>query len=112
VAGPPGEPFPININLIPVKDGTPSEGEIRVAVEGLSNGRAGSASGMHAEDVKAWLHGIKLEEDPEIGPANTGAGDNWRRFNLEEPIRLPSPHWINVSVSACMRYGCVRVLIL
>jgi hypothetical protein len=53
-----------------------------VAVAGLSNGRAGSASEMRAEDVKAWLHGIKLEEDPEVGLANIGAGDNWRRFTL------------------------------
>jgi hypothetical protein len=79
---PPGEPLPININPIPVNDGMPSEGEIRVAVAGLSNGRAGSASGMCAEDVKAWLHGIMLEEDPEVGPANIGAWDNWRKFTL------------------------------
>jgi hypothetical protein len=78
----PGEPLPININPIPVDDGKPSEGEIRVAVAGLSNGRAGCMLGMGAEDIKAWLHGIKLEEDPEVGPANTGAGDKWRRFAL------------------------------
>jgi hypothetical protein len=53
-----------------------------VAVAGLSNRRAGSASGMRAEDVKAWLRGVKLEEDPEVGPANIGGGDNWRRFTL------------------------------
>jgi hypothetical protein len=79
---PPGEPLLINIDPIPVDDGMPSEGEIRVAVAGLSNGRAGGASGMHAEDVKTWLHGVKLEEDPEVGPVNIGAGDNWRRFTL------------------------------
>jgi hypothetical protein len=61
---PPGEPLSINIDPIPVDDGTPSKGEIRVAVAGLSNGRAGDASGMRAEDVKAWLRGVKLEEDP------------------------------------------------
>jgi hypothetical protein len=37
---------------------------------------------MRAEDVKAWLRGIKLEKDPEVGPANIGVGDNWRRFTL------------------------------
>jgi hypothetical protein len=79
---PPGEPLPINIDPIPVDDRTASEGEIRVAVAGLSNGRAGGASGMRAEDVKAWLHDIKLEEDPEVGPANIGAGNNWCRFTL------------------------------
>ncbi len=79
---PPGEPLPININPIPAKDEMLSKGEIRVAVAGLSNGRAGGTSGMRAEDVKAWLHGIKLEEDPKVGPANIGAGDNWRRFTI------------------------------
>ncbi len=53
-----------------------------MAVAGLSNGHAGGALGMCAEDVKAWLHGIKLEEDPEAGPANTGVGNNWHRFTL------------------------------
>jgi hypothetical protein len=56
---PPGAPLPINIDPIPVDDGTPSKGEIRVAVAGLSNGRAGGASGIRAEDVKAWLRSIK-----------------------------------------------------
>jgi hypothetical protein len=79
---PPGEPLPINIDPMPVNDGMPSEGEIRVAVAGLSNGHAGGLLGMRAEDVKAWLHGIKLEEDLKVGPANIGAGDNWRRFTL------------------------------
>ncbi len=79
---PPGDPLPINIDPIPVDDGTPSKGEKRVAVAGLSNGCAGGASGMRAEDVKAWLRGVKLEEDLEVGPANIGAGDDWRRFTL------------------------------
>jgi hypothetical protein len=60
----------------------PSEREIRVAVAGLSNGCAGSVSGMCTEDVEAWLHSINLEENPEVGPANIGAGDSWRRFIL------------------------------
>jgi hypothetical protein len=79
---PPGEPLPINIDPIPVDDRTPGKGEIRVAVAGLSNGHAGGMLEMRAEDVKAWLRGIKLEEDPEVGPANIGAGDNWCRFTL------------------------------
>jgi hypothetical protein len=71
---PPGEPLPINIDPIPVDKGTPSEEKIRVAVAGLSNGHAGGALGMHAENVKAWLRGIKLEDDQEVGPPNIGAG--------------------------------------
>jgi hypothetical protein len=78
----PRELLPININPIPVNDGTPSEVEIQVAVAELSNGHAGGVSGIRAEDVKAWLRGIELEEDLEVGPANTGVGDNWRRFTL------------------------------
>ncbi len=53
-----------------------------MAVAGHSNGCAGGVVGMRPEDVNAWLHGIKLEEDPEVGPANIGAGDNWCRFTL------------------------------
>jgi hypothetical protein len=41
---------------------------------------APGASGMRAEDVKRWLHGIRLEEDPEAGTGNENAGDNWHMF--------------------------------
>ena len=34
---------------------------------------------MRAEDVKAWLSGIREEENPET-PVNESAGDNWRMF--------------------------------
>ena len=61
---------------------SPSDGEIRGAAGGLTNGRALGASGMRAEDVKAWLHGIRLEEDPEVGLNNIGAGNNWHKFIL------------------------------
>ena len=37
---------------------------------------------MQAEDIKAWLHNIKLEEDPEVGPNSIGVGNNWRKFIL------------------------------
>ncbi len=37
-------------------------------------------SGMRAEDVKAWLRSIQLEEDPKNGLANVDKGDNWRLF--------------------------------
>jgi hypothetical protein len=35
---------------------------------------------MHAKDVKRWLHGMRLEEDPKSGMGNKNAGDNWRLF--------------------------------
>jgi hypothetical protein len=33
---------------------------------------------MWAEHLKGWLQGAKLEEDPKEGPANVGAGDDWK----------------------------------
>ena len=76
----PGDPLPININPIPLDNATLIDGEIWVAAGELTNGCARGALEMRAEDVKAWLHGIKLEEDPKVGPANVGAEDNWRMF--------------------------------
>ncbi len=73
-------PLPINKDPIPVEDETPTDGELREAVKELTNGRTGGASGMHAEDVKAWVHGIQLEEDPKDRLANVDKGDNWRLF--------------------------------
>jgi hypothetical protein len=32
---------------------------------------------MHAEHLKEWLKGAKLEEDPKSGPTNVGAGKEW-----------------------------------
>ena len=78
----PGDPLPINIDPLLLNDVAPSDKEIREAAGGLTSGRAGGASGMRAEDVKAWLHGIRLEEDPEVGLNNIGAGDNGPMFVL------------------------------
>ena len=55
----------------------PTNGEIRVAVSKLTNGRKAGASHMQAEYLKEWLQGIKLEEDPEIEPNNIDTGDRW-----------------------------------
>jgi hypothetical protein len=33
---------------------------------------------MQAEQLKEWLQGMKLEEDPETGPNEVGVGDRWR----------------------------------
>ncbi len=79
---PPGDPLPINIEPLPLNDVASSDEEMGEAAGGLTSGRAGGASGMPAEDVKAWLHSIRLEEDPKVGPNNIGAGDNWRKFVL------------------------------
>ena len=78
----PGDSLPINIDPLPLNDVAPSDKEIWEVAGGLTSGLASGASGMHVEDVKAWLHGIRLEEDPEVGPNSIGAGDNWRKFVL------------------------------
>jgi hypothetical protein len=35
---------------------------------------------MRAKDVKRWLHGMRLEEDPKSGMENKNARNNWRLF--------------------------------
>ena len=59
-----------------MRDNTPTNGEIRIAVTELTKGRAAGALGMCADDLKGWLQGIKLEEDPETAPNNEG--DCWK----------------------------------
>ncbi len=77
----PGDPLLININpSIFVSNATLTDKKIWVAAGELTNGRSGGASGMHAEDIKAWLQGIKFEEDPLVGPANVGAVEHWCIF--------------------------------
>jgi len=63
-----------------IQDDTPDEEELRVAVAELTNGRSVGVLRMRAEHLKGWLKGAKLEEDPEKGPANLGAGDEWKAF--------------------------------
>ena len=56
-----------------IRDDTPDEEELRVAVAELTNGRSAGVLRMRAEHLKGWLKGAKLEEDTEKGPANLGA---------------------------------------
>jgi hypothetical protein len=35
---------------------------------------------MRAEDVKCYLHGMRLKEDLKSGTGNKNAGVNWRMF--------------------------------
>jgi hypothetical protein len=73
----PGDPLPINLQGLVIPDEVPSDHEIRDAAWDLPSGHAGGALKMHAEDIKQWLRGITLEEDPKKGPDNVGEGDNW-----------------------------------
>jgi hypothetical protein len=61
-----------------VMDDTPSDGEVRVAVAELTNGRSAGASRMRAEHLMDWLQGMREEEDPDSGALNATAGDKWR----------------------------------
>ncbi len=74
---PPGWLMPINVTPIPVPDGTPTDHEIREVVGKLWNGCAAGETGMQAEHLKEWLHGIKREEAVD---GVEGAGDRWRLF--------------------------------
>jgi hypothetical protein len=83
----PVDPLPINIDPVPINNGTPTDTEIQEAAQQLTNGWAPGALGMHAEDVKYWLHGMKLQEDPKSGTGNKNVEYNWRMFlNLAQAV--------------------------
>jgi hypothetical protein len=75
----PGDPLPIHLTPVEINNDVPSDSKIRTAVGELTNGRAGGASDMRAEHVKAWFWGVVEEEDPE-SQGNAGKGDNWDLF--------------------------------
>ena len=60
-----------------IRDDTPTDGEIQVAVAELTNGRSAGVSRMQAEHLNEWLKGAKLEEYSEKGPNNVGVGKEW-----------------------------------
>jgi hypothetical protein len=70
-----GPPVAINVVPVEIQDDMPADGEIQAAVAEVTNGHSAGASRMRAEHLKEWLRGIKLEEDPEMGLNNVGAGD-------------------------------------
>jgi hypothetical protein len=76
----PGDHLPLHLTPAEIDDGVPMDSEIRIVAGDLTNGRAGGASGMRAEHVKAWLWGALEEEDPESQGNFAGRGDNWKLF--------------------------------
>jgi hypothetical protein len=86
----PGLPIVVNHTEMhtEIRDDTPDEEEIRVAVAELTNGRSAGVSRMRTEHLKWWLKGAKLEEDPKTGPANVGAGEDW-----EALVKLVQTVW-------------------
>jgi hypothetical protein len=74
---PPGWLMPINVDPIPVPDSPPMDHKIQEVVAKLWNGRTVGATGMKAEHLKEWLHGVRCEEAED---GVEGAGDCWRLF--------------------------------
>ncbi len=97
--------FPANGMPFGIVDDPPSEGELWTAVSQLSHGRCGGALGIHAEHIKAWLHGAKKEEDPETGTNHVGAGKTWDEF-----VELCSSVWVTGTIPQQMCW-VVTVLI-
>jgi hypothetical protein len=94
----PGDPLPINVTPVMINDNVPMDGELWQVASELTNGRAAGASGMHAEHVKEWLHGVQWEEDPE-GHSVDGAGDNWGLF-----VQLVQAAWARGSIKAFLTF--------
>ncbi len=59
---PMGLPLPIQVDPAPANDAAPMDGELRMVVGQLRNGRAVGATGMKAEHLKEWLADVTQEE--------------------------------------------------
>ncbi len=101
----PGDPLPINVTPVIINDYVPTDGELRQVAGKLTNSRAAGASGMRAEHIKEWLHGVQWEEDPE-GHGIDGAGDNCSLF-----VQLVQAAWAHNTIP-CQLLWIIVVLIL
>ena len=81
------------------------DSKIRIVAGGLTNGRAGVASGMRAEHVKAWLWGVLEEEDPESQGNFVVHGDNWRLF-----VELVQAVWTHGIIPRQMLWSIVVLI--
>lgn len=71
----PGGHTPINVDKANVANHTLNDDEIREAVKGLSNGRAGGVSKIRAEDIKLWLTSAKAGEKVQRNGEAPAGGD-------------------------------------
>jgi hypothetical protein len=101
----PGDPLPLHLTPVEIDDNVPTDSEIRTVAGGLTNGRAGGASGMRAEHVKAWLWGVMEEEDPEGQGNVAGKGDNWRLF-----VELVQAVWTHGIIPRQMLWSIVVLI--
>ncbi len=69
---PMGLPLPIQVGSAPVNDAAPTDGELRMVVGQLWNGRAAGAMGMKAEHLKEWLANVTQEEREDGGVEGLG----------------------------------------
>jgi hypothetical protein len=88
----PGNPLPINVAQVVINNDVPLDGKLRQVVGKLTNGQAAGASGMCAEHVREWLHGMQQEEDPE-GHGVDSAGDSWCLF-----VQLDQAAWVHGTI--------------
>jgi hypothetical protein len=70
-----GLPLPIRVDLAPVNDAAPMDGELRIVVGQLRNGCVVGVTGMKAEHLKEWLADVTQEEREDCGVE--GLGDRW-----------------------------------
>ncbi len=75
----PGNTLQIDVAQVKINGNDASDGKLRQVVCKLVNGQAVGASGMRADHVKEWLHGVQGEEDPDSQGAE-GTGDSWHLF--------------------------------
>jgi hypothetical protein len=85
----PGKPLPIHVDKVDIKDGIPSDRELREVVKGLQNSRAAGASGLKAEHIKVWLSDVVRKEEVGVHKKNFIFSNSlWT--NSEYPISLKS----------------------
>jgi hypothetical protein len=101
----PGDPLPLHLTPVKIDNDVPTDSEIRIVAGGLTNGRAGGASGMRAEHVKAWLWGALEEDDPESQGNFVGHGDNWKLF-----VELVQAVWTHGIIPRQMLWSIVVLI--
>ena len=104
--------IPCNVDPFNVADGVPTNEEIRDRVRAPTNGRSVGTSFMRAEDLKEWLRGVLMEEDPKLRDgaiaANGGCrtGQCWRIF-----IALVRAIWMTGEIPRQLRWILVVLLL-
>jgi hypothetical protein len=75
-----GTAFPANRVPYAIGNNQPIESKLRAVVFLLSHGHCRGTSGIQAEHIRAWLRGVKKEEDLETAASHVGAGKRCHKF--------------------------------